>query len=370
MKIQEKFVRFKEEMAESLIEREQEVELALVALLAQENLLLVGPPGVGKSLVLDSFIRWTEGKKFTVLLTKFSTLEDVAGPISVQGLKQDQYRRITTGKLPEADMAFIDEIWKASSAILNTLLRILNEGTYDNGDGELRKVPLKLCVAASNEYPHAQEGGRELNALFDRFLLRKDVKPIATQEGRKKLLWGGDHTPKLSTTLSPTELEAARAEVKNVGWKEEAVQQLEEILRELRKEGIFPGDRRQYKAVGVARAAAWLEGSPEVESNHLEVLSHVLWDDPGEQPRKCAQIVARIANPEGTKVNSFLLEVEEILNATNPKNGKEAILAVDKLKEVLGKLKGISKSPKVKKAQAYVEKKIQEIRLAALGGDL
>src|SRR5437763_16691353 len=113
-------------------------------------------------------MRWMRDRKFTVLLTNFSTPEELFGPISVAGLKEDRYRRITAGKLPEADGCFIDEVWKASSAILNTLLRLLNERVFDCGDGGLVPVPLRLCVAASNEWPQQFEGGRELNALFDR----------------------------------------------------------------------------------------------------------------------------------------------------------------------------------------------------------
>ncbi len=368
MEIRQKFAKFREESGEALVERGLEIELTQIALLAGETVLLVGPPGVGKSLLLDTFMRWMSGTGFTILLTKFSSMEECYGAISVQGLKEDKYRRITTGKIPDVEFLYLDEVFKGSSAILNTLLRILNEGVFDNGDGILRKVPLKLCVAASNEYPHAQEGGRELAALFDRFLIRKDVKPIATQEGEDKLLWGGDHTPMLSTRLSTAELEQAREEVKTVGWKQEAVGQLKEILRELKKEGIIPGDRRKYKAVGVARAAAWLDGAPEVESNHLEVLSHVLWDDPGEQPKKCAQIVARIANPVGLQINSLLLEAEEIINGIDMKELAQTIPAVKKLEEIqkqLGKIKGNGRAAK---ALTYVQKKIKEIRLSAIGG--
>src|SRR4051812_37279975 len=117
--VRDKFALARRELSAALIEREEEVDLALTALLAGEHLLLVGPPGCGKSLLLDSVLSWTGGTKFNILLTKFTTIEELMGPVSLAGLKDDKYVRITTGKLPEADFAFIDECFKGSSAILN-----------------------------------------------------------------------------------------------------------------------------------------------------------------------------------------------------------------------------------------------------------
>ena len=190
----EKFAATRAEMAGALIERDDEIDLVLTALIAKEHVLLVGPPGCAKSLLLDALLRWAGGSKFAILLTKYTVPEEVVGPVSLAGLKSDRYLRITSGKLPEADFAFLDEVFKASSAILNTLLRILNERTFDAGDGLAKKTPLKLCVGASNEWP-SPETGKELAALFDRFTFRKSVRPILTQAGRKRLLWERDHVP-------------------------------------------------------------------------------------------------------------------------------------------------------------------------------
>src|SRR5262245_60746163 len=251
--LQMKFAAARREMAEALIEREQEIDLVLTGLVARENVLLVGPPGCAKSLLLDSLMAWMKGRKFSILLNRFSCPEEVLGTISVAGLKSDVFRRVTTGKLPEADLAFLDEVFKASSAILNVLLKILNERTYEVGDGSSMKVPLKLCVAASNEWP-SPETGKELAALFDRLLLRKSVRPILTAGGRKRLLWHADHTPRLSTTVTPAEVGRAHAEARKLPWTDDTCEATETILRELAKEGVQPGDRRQFKAVGVARA--------------------------------------------------------------------------------------------------------------------
>src|SRR3954467_1834403 len=253
-----KFETTRRELAAALIERDDEIDLVLTALVAQEHPLLVGPPGTAKSLLLDSLMGWMGGKKFTILLTKFSTPEELYGPISVAGLKADQYRRTTVGRLPAAHGASIDESWKASSAILNTLLRLLNERVYDAGDGTLVKVPLKICVAASNEWPQAADGGKELNALWDRFLFRKSVRPVLSAAGRQRLLWHRDHTPRLTTSITPAEIDQAHREAMALPWDTDAREALEAVLRELAREGIQPGDRRQFKAVGVAQAFAFL----------------------------------------------------------------------------------------------------------------
>src|SRR5215471_3703451 len=213
--VQEKFAATRKELSGALIERDAEIDLILTALVAQENVLLVGPPGCAKSLLLDSLMRWLCGKRFSILLNRFTVPEEVLGPISVTGLKADVYRRVTTGRLPEADLCFLDELFKASSAILNVLLKILNERTYEVGDGTSVKVPLKLCVAASNEWP-SPETGKELAALFDRFVLRKSVRPILTAAGRQRLLWQRDHTPRLSTSVTPSEVDQAHREARKL----------------------------------------------------------------------------------------------------------------------------------------------------------
>src|SRR3954451_25294438 len=133
-----KFAAARKALSAALIERDDEIDLALTALLAGEHLLLVGPPGCGKSLLLDSLLSWAGGARFAILFTKFATPEEVWGPVSLSALKADKYVRVTAGKLPEAEFAFLDEIFKASSAILNTLLKVLNERTFDAGDGVVK----------------------------------------------------------------------------------------------------------------------------------------------------------------------------------------------------------------------------------------
>jgi MoxR-like ATPase len=352
-------------LSAALIERDEEIDLALTALLAGEHVLLVGPPGCGKSLLLDGLLGWTGGARFSILLTKFTTPEEVFGPVSLAGLKEDRYLRVTTGRLPEADYAFVDEVFKASSAVLNTLLKVLNERVYDAGDGVARRVPLKLCVAASNEWP-APDTGKELAALFDRFLLRAAVAPIRTQAGRQRLLWAGGHVPTFPATVTPAEVDDARRRARALPWSGEAREALEAVLRELAREGVRPGDRRQFKTVGVVQAYAWLCGADAVRPEHMEVARHCLWDDPVEQPQVAARVIARVANPPGMRVTQLLLEAEEVLAGADVRSLADAATAAAKLAEVDRQLGGLTATPRAEAARAYVKDQLKKLKLASI----
>ena len=342
--VQQKFMTTRRELADVLIERDEEIDCVLTSMIACENPLLVGPPGTGKSLLLDSIMAWMNGSKFSWLLGKYSTPDEVYGPIDIQGLKVGQYRRVTAGKLPEATGAFLDEIFKASTAILNTLLRILNERVYEDGAG-FRKVPLRICVAASNEFP----AGEELSALFDRFLIRKIVRPIVARSARHRLWWDRNHKPTLSTTITPAEVDQANREATALPWTDAAKDAFEKIIAECVQQGVQPGDRRQYKAVGACQAFAYLNGATEVQPEHLEILQHILWDNPTEGASKVAQIVIKIANPTGALVNECLLAAEQIMSQTDATDPASAVRASKALTDLGGKLSTLKGNARVDK---------------------
>ena len=172
----ERLRELRDTLVTGLVERDLPIRLALIAALAGEHLLLVGPPGTAKSLVARRLnLAFTKSNYFERLLTRFTVPEELFGPLSIKGLEEDRYERLTAAYMPTASIAFLDEIFKANSAILNSLLTLLNEREFDNGTRR-DKAPLIAVIGASNELPDSEE----LNALYDRFLLRLYVGSVST----------------------------------------------------------------------------------------------------------------------------------------------------------------------------------------------
>lgn len=374
--LQSKFAMARAAMMKAMIERETEIDMVLTAMLIKEHVLLVGPPGCGKSQLLNGLLTFCGGKLFTYLMTKFSTPEELYGPPSLTALKNDKFYRITTGRLPEAEFGYIDEVFKGSPAILNTLLTIMNEGTFDDGRGVV-PVPLRLLVGSSNEYPRDDDG---LNAMLDRFLLRKKVKYIVGHAQRKQLLWGGSHIASFSSVITTTELDQAIAEVKQVPFSDDAKHTMDDIVEKLRSAGISPSDRRLVKSLKIAQATAWLGyptrliGDPsatlEVTPDDFELLSHALWVDPETHPQQVSSIVAAVSNPMMFTINSFLMEAEQIIQNIDTKDpGKLAKSTgeLKKLAEILKKLESMKPHPRVKQAIDHVASSLKEIKTAMIG---
>jgi MoxR-like ATPase len=330
----------RDELQQLFLERAALIDGTLVGLLAGQHVLVIGPPGTAKSMLADEVCRRLTGARyFQWLLTRFTTPEELFGAVSLQALEHDDYRRLTTHKLPEAHIAFLDEIFKASSSILNTILTLMNERRFHNGR-EVGTVPLLSLVAASNELPEDDE----LLALHDRFLLRFTVDYISEDFRFLKLLQA--KPPSIRTTMTLDELETARAEVAALPVPGSVLRVVTDLRRELGRKEIVASDRRWAQSIGVLQAHAWLEGRTAVTDDDVAFLEHVLWRDPAERA-PVRETIRELLYGYEDEVRVLLYQSRELRDyafrdwESGDLRSRAAVEAHTKLRSILGKVEEI-----------------------------
>ena len=248
------------QLESGLVERRRQVRLALLVALAGEHTLLIGPPGTAKSeLARRLHLAFADARYFERLLTRFSVPEELFGPLSISALEQDRYERQTAGYLPQASIAFIDEVFKANSAILNALLTLLNERKFDNGAGRVA-CPLISVIGATNEVP----AGEVAEAFFDRFLVRLPVGPVSADGFRALMALEGCGGPQITGALAEAERNAIQQAAREVRVTEEVSNLLSELRLYLDGGQVYVSDRRWMKIVWLLRTAAATEGRGEL----------------------------------------------------------------------------------------------------------
>lgn len=289
-----------EELSHDYPGRASVVRALVLGAIAGAHVLLLGPPGTGKSLLVRDWTRRILGATgFDWLMTRFTTPDEIFGPVSVTALKADTFRRVPTGKLPEAHVGFLDEVWKANSAILNALLTIVNERVWHNGGTPVR-VPLVTLVGASNELP--QEEG--LGALYDRFTMRFVVGEMQAEDDFCRLLRGELGMRKDPAAVTLEEILHARADAAAMRLPQAVAGQLYQLRLKLSAKGITLSSRRWRAAVGVMQAAAWLDGAKEVGMEHAADLEAVLWETL-DQRDDVRDMVAKVCAPELAKAREY-----------------------------------------------------------------
>lgn len=333
-------LKIEKELNDVYFERREVIRGLLVGLLTQQHVLLLGPPGTAKSMLANDICSRIGGQYFQWLLARTSTPEELFGPISLKALEEDSYRRVTAGKLPEANVAFIDEIFKCNSAVLNTMLSVLNERLFFN-DGAPANVPLEMAVGASNELPEDRE---ELGALWDRFLLRYVVDYVKDPQNFEKLLTAEDNGAAV-TCLKKNELKRARAEVDAVDISG-IVSGVRELRREIGKLNIPVSDRRWRQALSLIKAQAWLSGRDVATDDDLEILTPALWIEQGQIPQ-VRQAIMSVANPLNMEAADLLDQAMEIYHearfADEEKSTALGTEANAKLKRINHRLAALAK---------------------------
>lgn len=300
------------QLCEGIHEREQIIAVCLLGTIAGHNTFLYGPPGTAKSLISRRLANAYENPQyFEYLMNRFSTPEEVFGPVSIKALKEDCYTRKIHGYLPTATFAFLDEIWKASPAILNNLLTIINEHIFKNGDERI-EVPLKSLIAASNEVPAPNQG---LEALYDRFIIRLLVPPIQNENHFKALLNNrpSSDMPNISEPISYELLEKWREELQKVQISEDTflvIQYIRQHLIEKFEElNIYVSDRRWQRAAVLLKASAFCNGRPKTNHSDAILLKHCLWTMP-ENREAVETIVMDSIKACGFKTDISLAELD------------------------------------------------------------
>ena len=336
-----------------MAERGEAIFFAYLCAVAGESLFMLGPPGTAKSLTARriKYLFYGEGiHHFEYLMGKFSTPEELFGPISVLGLKEDRYERITAGCLPSAHIVFLDEIWKAGPAIQNTLLTVINEKVYRNGPQE-QKLPLELLVAASNELPAEGQG---LEALWDRFLVRLWVGNISDEQKLDQLLcqvsdpyadpFEALDPEQKNLRLTLEELASWRAECKLIEIpknirtvlfqikarlqlyneqlakraeqaepNQQAASQDEPQSQKAQKapKPFYLSDRRLLKISKLLKASAFLHGRQEVSLTDLALIPYCLWDTE-EQMATARHLVAEVLEQHSFSAGGFEQQIENL----------------------------------------------------------
>ena len=380
----ERFKLLLREMNRGIYEKETEISLSLLAALAGESIILLGPPGVAKSMVARQLKNaFRDAHSFEYLMSRFSTPDEIFGPVSIQKLKSsDTYERAVDGYLPTADVVFLDEIWKAGPAIQNTLLTVINEKIFRNGNREMH-LPLKLLVAASNELPAKGEG---LEALWDRFVIRIESRPIKMEknflamllevksslevksEERRVKKQSSTAEGKVNSTdlfedtisdeqigadvsISPAEYAEWSQAIDKIGVKEEVLDAIFRIRKALRavnvdeaaeRRNIYVSDRRWKNIVRLLRTSAFMQDREEVDICDLLPIYHCLWQEPEERDAIRSIVIRSLFAPFADKLVEMKKALAEDIQyhrvRKNPDDGRDYEGEIESLSDGLTSL--------------------------------
>ena len=311
-------------LSQGVYEKEHIIAMSLLSAIAGESIFLLGPPGTAKSLVARRLkLAFKDGKAFEYLMSRFSTPDEIFGPVSISLLKnEDRYERVVEGFLPTATVVFLDEIWKAGPSIQNALLTAINERIFQNGRTTL-KLPMKALIAASNELPAEGEG---LEALWDRFLVRMVSNCIQSESVFYKMIRQKNlnSTPVPEYLLISEELYAEWQQgIEEVEISNEVCSIITYIRKrlkaEIKKENVeemdyYISDRRWKKCVHLLQSSAFLNGRKQIDLTDIPILIHCLWNKSETIPTIIDIVCSSITSPIDAKVVKYGKDIDQALN--------------------------------------------------------
>lgn len=267
------------QLNKTFVERADAIRVILLATLAQVNYLFVGDPGTAKSSVIDCFTMHVDTpNRFKKQLGKFTQPDHIFGPLDVQAFKEGRLRVVTDGMMPTAQYPILDEVLKSSDGCVNTLLEILQERTFNSEETDVR------CVAAATNWPEVEMRNDIVEALFDRFVIRCEVKSVdrGKKEVRRALYRAAERVKSYEPEhmVTPAELDAAHRAVREVEIVDEVIDALDALVGRLvtsKDNQVEVSDRRSVSLQIVLKANAWLAGRDEVTIEDFDILQHGLW---------------------------------------------------------------------------------------------
>ncbi|MCG8417110.1 MAG: AAA family ATPase [Proteobacteria bacterium] len=304
------------------LDKQEIIRLLNISAIASEHMVLVGPPGTAKSAIISMFAQLIDAAYFEYLLTRFTEPNELFGPVDIKEFREGRYNRRTAGMLPEAEIVFLDEIFKSNSAILNSLLHIINERKFSNGPVVI-DVPLISLFAASNEVPNDEN----LAAMFDRFLLRVRSDYLDSYHFHELMTRGIEHEIRkltgrgamLQSITSASELRRLQQNFDRfMVFPEDFLAKYKGLIFQIRSEGITVSDRRAVKLLKLFAASAVFDGRSQVTDGDFFILRHI-WNNLDQ-----SELLEEIVNPV---VDSYYREHPEERRFIGPQASLEDLLS-------------------------------------------
>lgn len=302
------------ELKNIFVERDNVIDNSIKALITGQTVLLIGPPGTAKSALATELCRRIDnGRYFSWLLNRTSDPAEILGPFSIKEMENDKFIRVTKNKLPEAEIVFLDEVFKCNEPTLNILLPIINEKVFYN-DGNPIPVPLITLFAASNEFPEEDS----LMALYDRMIYRMYVDYIGDVENKMLMLKRSlsKSKPESYTTIDLHDINSLREALDEIEVSEDILKEYIYLMNSLLQEGVVVSDRRQNEALKVLKANALVNRRSEVITEDFNSLRDVLWNELSDMEIIDEVLKERMLTPFEKEYNYVRDRYDNIVSST------------------------------------------------------